>query len=93
MSVDSMPDGASPFGCLHMAGNVAEWCLDSYDEGFYRRSSEEDPANATSARDKVIRGGSFRTERSFQLRSANRVRAGLTTRRDDLGFRCVLTAH
>lgn len=25
MPVDSLPDGKSPFGCLHMAGNVKEW--------------------------------------------------------------------
>jgi eukaryotic-like serine/threonine-protein kinase len=27
MAVDSMPFGLSPWGALHMAGNVAEWCL------------------------------------------------------------------
>ncbi|MHC5022154.1 MAG: SUMF1/EgtB/PvdO family nonheme iron enzyme, partial [Planctomycetota bacterium] len=32
MPVDSLPDGASPSGCLHMAGNVREWTADPFDQ-------------------------------------------------------------
>lgn len=44
MSVGSFPAGASPFGCLDMAGNVAEWVDQRYDE---------------TGQARVIRGGSF----------------------------------
>lgn len=27
VSVDSFPEGRSPYGCLHMTGNVSQWCI------------------------------------------------------------------
>ena len=32
-SVTALPEGASPYGVLHMAGNVAEWCADKPGHG------------------------------------------------------------
>ena len=37
MPVESMPFGASPYGALHMAGNVAEWCRNPHPPGYAAR--------------------------------------------------------
>ena len=35
-SVYSCPGGASPYGAMHMGGNVWEWCVDEYEENAYK---------------------------------------------------------
>jgi eukaryotic-like serine/threonine-protein kinase len=57
------PLGASPFGVLDMAGNVAEWTNDFY-SGNYYGSLAEDTANPTGPETsaslrRVVRGGSL----------------------------------
>ncbi|HUP35211.1 MAG TPA: protein kinase [Candidatus Limnocylindria bacterium] len=37
MPVDSMPFGASPYGAMHMAGNVTEWCSNRREPGYAAR--------------------------------------------------------
>jgi serine/threonine protein kinase/formylglycine-generating enzyme required for sulfatase activity len=34
MAVNMLEFGMSPYGCYHMAGNVAEWCLNEQTQGF-----------------------------------------------------------
>ena len=41
-AVGSYPAGAGPYGCLDMAGNVEQWCADSYDEEAYGRYAKGD---------------------------------------------------
>jgi len=75
-SVDSHPEGASPFGVLGMAGGVKEWVADWYSETAY----ENPPRNGSSYGDdasgeRVLRGGTWispatdiRTTTRFHLR-------------------------
>ena len=55
--VGSFPAGASPYGCLDMAGNVWEWCADWYDAS-YRNSVNNNPQGPASGAPRVLRGGS-----------------------------------
>jgi len=40
-SVDKYPKGASPYGCLDMAGNVCEWVADWYDDNYDQSSPKQ----------------------------------------------------
>lgn len=55
--VGSAPEGASPFDLLDMAGNLFEWCMDWYDEGYYAVSPMENPTGPAKGERRVIRGG------------------------------------
>jgi formylglycine-generating enzyme required for sulfatase activity len=68
--VGDFQSGASPYGCLDMAGNVSEWCLDTYDPEFYKVMLAHDPCQ-TGTGQKVLRGGSWRSEMAH-IRCANR---------------------
>ena len=66
--VESLKAGISPYGCYHMVGNVAEWCLDIYDPQYYATSPLKDPGLKETATQKkngkdrrVYRGGSWRS--------------------------------
>jgi len=81
--IGSYPDGASPYGCFDMGGNVWEWCMtkwrDPYDE------QEDNSTRGDEAR--VMRGGAFNCDRD-SVRCASRLGGLPQLGIDDLGFRC-----
>lgn len=86
--VGSRPIGASPYGALDMAGNVAEWVRDGYDPDYYAISPATDPPGPGSFADRTIRGGSFQSGLQVSLRAGNRTFAAPMTSSVARGFRC-----
>ena len=71
--VGNYPTGASPYGCLDMAGNVWEWCEDWYD---------------SSQQYSVLRGGCY-TNNASSVGCVSRIRANPDDRVNHGGFRVV----
>jgi formylglycine-generating enzyme required for sulfatase activity len=57
--VGSYPSGASPYGAMDMAGNVAEWVNDWYDANYYPVSPGSNPPGPAEGIYRVTRGGSW----------------------------------
>ncbi len=55
--VGSYASGASPYGCMDMAGNMWEWCKDWYDDSYYSTSPASDPPGPSSGSYPIMRGG------------------------------------
>lgn len=92
VAVGSYPLGASAFGALDMAGNVAEWVSDWYAPTYYLQQSQSaqmiiDPQGPPSGVEKVIRGGSW-DAKPFFARSVHRQSLDPTGSGAWLGFRC-----
>ncbi len=84
LDVGSFPDGASPWGVLDLAGNVAEWTSTAY---------EPDPKDSFEFQGRyglpIIKGGSWDDVSKGCRSSARDVRRSPYYRSTTVGFRCV----
>jgi iron(II)-dependent oxidoreductase len=83
--VGSYPGGATPYGALDLAGNVAEWTSTQYRA--YPYAADDGRENVEVEADRVLRGGSFATD---VVRCAVRDYDGPNDRSNVIGFRVVL---
>lgn len=78
------------FGCLDMAGNMAEWCLDNASINYNWDDEGINPIYITSeTEDHIVRGGCGLHNEEF-MRCASRDYYPTTMRDNLVGFRCVI---
>lgn len=73
-AVGTYPAGASPYGILDMAGNVAEWVHDYYDGDYYKNPVTMNPTGPIERKNlfnRVVRGGTYQDAES-DIRVAKR---------------------
>jgi formylglycine-generating enzyme required for sulfatase activity/uncharacterized caspase-like protein len=96
--VGSYPSGASPYGALDMAGNVAEWVADWYDQRYYDHSPLSNPLESSNSGidARVIRGAGWNYGISassyMSLRSSDRAFLNPVLSVNYVGFRCAMSA-
>jgi len=85
--VGSYRRGASPYGVLDMAGNVAEWTADVFSPRPPQARSLVQPRGPTAGALRTVKGGSF-LDPAHRTRAAWRAAAEPHVRANDRGFRC-----
>jgi formylglycine-generating enzyme required for sulfatase activity len=86
MAVGSFPAGASPYGCLDMAGNVWEWCLSQYKKYPYQNDDRNQPEGKGR---RMLRGGSWAGTLRY-ARVSSRTLGHPATFNFSTGFRLVI---
>ena len=86
--VGMYPDGAGPYGCLDMAGNVWEWCQSKYADYPYKSDDGREELSGDLAR--VVRGGAWDGYRPF-ARCACRFDFHPDYRSGNIGFRVLVS--
>ncbi len=79
---------ANELGIHDMSGNVWEWCIDWFDQNYYKNSPAQNPKGAEKGVLFVVRGGSWYYEYN-DCRVSNRANYNPNYMFNDIGFRCV----
>jgi len=83
----------NPWGLYDMLGNVAEWCNDRYDAGYYKISPDRNPRGPDKGKLYVLRGGAWNSKvegcRPTYRIGENPGFQDACFARDAIGFRCV----
>ncbi|WP_319586128.1 SUMF1/EgtB/PvdO family nonheme iron enzyme [uncultured Desulfobulbus sp.] len=87
--VGSYPDGASPYGCMDMAGNAWEYCSDWYSADYYAKSPFRNPTGPKKGIEHSLRGGSWWDNMVNNERCSRRARILPASSDYHSGFRCV----
>jgi formylglycine-generating enzyme required for sulfatase activity len=84
--VGSFSDGASPYGVMDMAGNVAEWTSDWF-QPYPGYPGGDGEAQYFGEKYRVIRGGGWFSDQEL-VRTTERSASSVELANDDVGFRC-----
>ena len=88
LPVGSFPTGVSPYGVYDMAGNVEEWTADWYATDYYIHSPRSNPKGPDSGIARVLKGGSWRHQKSYHVLNASRDYQAPNYSSNFVGFRC-----
>lgn len=78
-------------GIYDMSGNVIEWCLDGYQNDFYKHSQQKNPLAFSSNKKYVLRGGCYYDYKN-DIRTMKRFSDYADVVDNGFGFRLVLPA-
>jgi len=88
--VTAFPGGASPWGCMDMAGNIGEWCMDNASNDYSWDITSRNPRYWVGEQaDHIVRGGSGLHNEDY-LRCSSRDYYPPTLRDNIVGLRCVI---
>ena len=89
LPVGCFPTGVSLYGVYNMTGNAQEWVADFYAPDYYMHCPKDNPVGPDTGKFHVIRGGSWRQLKHYQVLNANRAYQVPDYSSNFVGFRCV----